>query len=181
MLQGELLVMPTDTVYGLVACCSKLDAVKRLYLAKSRINKPGTIIAASPQQLIELGCDEQQIQQAAEFWPASLSLVVDCIPKDPALLQNAVDIAVRIPDDDALIALLEVTGPLMTTSANLPDMTPAENIEEAYAYFGDTVDMYVDAGNRKAAKPSTIIKITNGDITVLREGAVTINNKDIAV
>jgi tRNA threonylcarbamoyl adenosine modification protein (Sua5/YciO/YrdC/YwlC family) len=174
-------VLPTDTVYGLAASAHDEQAVTRLYELKHRERKPGTIIAASVSQLIELGFDKTMLTKAAKFWPDSLSVVVPVSREIPYLDQGVGDQPLRIPKDEKLRALLEQTGPLVTSSANDPGEPTAETIEEAYAYFHDTVDFYVDGGTMAGRAPSTIIRIAaNGAIEVLRDGAVKITSSRLA-
>ena len=86
-----------------------------------------------------------------------------------------VSLAVRIPADSRIRELLSKTGPLLTTSANQPGEPTATNIAEAQAYFGDGVDFYADGGTIADHVPSTVIRIIDDAIEVLREGAVKID------
>jgi L-threonylcarbamoyladenylate synthase len=83
-------------------------------------------------------------------------------------------LAVRIPADKPLQKLLHQTGPLLTSSANHPGQPPANDIKAAEKYFGDEVDFYVDGGDLAGREPSTIIRIVDDAIEVLRQGAVKI-------
>ncbi len=169
---GAVGVIPTDTVYGVVASARNPEAVERLYKLKSRENKPGTIIAASIDQLVELGIKRRYLKAVEQFWPGSVSVE---IPHHLDYLhQSTGRQAFRIPDDKELLELLEQTGPLQTTSANLPGEPPATTAAEAKKYFGDSVDFYVDGGDLSGRKPSTIIKVVDDAIEVIREGAVKI-------
>jgi L-threonylcarbamoyladenylate synthase len=84
-------------------------------------------------------------------------------------------LAVRIPDKPELIELLEKTGPLATTSANDPGEPTAVNVDDAKQYFGDAVDFYEDGGDMSGNAPSTVVRIVDDAIEVLREGAVKID------
>jgi L-threonylcarbamoyladenylate synthase len=170
---GAVGIIPTDTLYGLVARAADQDAVERLYELKQRENKPGTIIAASIDQLVELGIKRRYLTAVEHFWPGAISVITPC--SDPALKylhQGKLSVPVRIPDDDELLALLHETGPLQTTSANLPGQKPAATVGDAEVYFGNTVDFYVDGGNLSEREPSTIIRIVDDAIEIVREGAV---------
>jgi L-threonylcarbamoyladenylate synthase len=81
-------------------------------------------------------------------------------------------LAIRLPADKDLQELLKRTGPLLTSSANLPGESPATNIAEARQYFGDKVDFYIDGGDLSNRQPSTIIRIIDDAIEVVRPGAV---------
>lgn len=173
--QGVVGVLPTDTVYGLVCMASSELAVERLFTVKSREANPGTVLAASVQQLIDLGLRGRYVKAVEHFWPNAISIVIPCADNLLYLHQGKRSLAVRIPDDEVLRGLLRQTGPLMTTSANHPGQPTANTIVEAKAYFGNDVDFYVDGGVLSDRPPSTIIRIVDDAIEVLREGAVKIN------
>jgi L-threonylcarbamoyladenylate synthase len=174
---GAVGVMPTDTVYGLVARAQDLVAVERLYALKHRDHKPGTIIAANIDQLVDLGIKRRYLTAVQQFWPGAVSVE---IPHQVAYLnQGTGRQAFRIPDNQALQELLLQVGPLQTTSANLPGEPPANTINEARAYFGDAVDFYIDGGDLSTNLPSTIIRIIDDAIEVVRQGAVRIEQADI--
>lgn len=174
--QGGVGVLPTDTVYGLVCRAADEGAVKRLYQMKSRENKPGTVIAARVQQLVELGIKARYLKAVEQFWPNAISIE---IPHSIAYLnQSTGRQAFRVAKGPAeLLNMLSITGPLLTSSANLPGKTPANNLAEAQNYFGDQVDFYIDGGNLSGQKPSTLIRIVDDAVEVLREGAVKIDEE----
>lgn len=170
---GAVGVIPTDTVYGLVARAADPDAVTRLYNLKHRVRKPGTVIAGSIQQLLELGLESKYIIADQQFWPGPISVV---IPHNIEYMNQGIGSQpFRIPDDEELRKLLLKTGPLQTTSANHPTEEPAANIREAQSIFGELVDFYVDGGEQFERPPSTIIRINNGKVEVIREGAAIIS------
>lgn len=169
---GAVGVIPTDTVYGLVCCAGNEEAVARLYGLKSRQNKPGTVIAASIEQLVGLGIKARYLKPVEHYWPNPISIE---IPHGIAYLnQGTGRQAFRIPADKKLQKFLEQVGPLQTTSANHPGEPEAANIEEAQKYFGDQVDFYVDGGDLSGRMPSTLIRIVDDAVEVLRAGAVKI-------
>lgn len=172
---GAVGVMPTDRVYGLVCRAADAQAVRRLYEVKQREGKPGTIIAAKPQQLIDLGLRARYVKAVEHFWPNPLSVVIPCGHELGYLHGGQHSLAVRIPADEQLRALLEQTGALLTTSANMPGEPVATTAEEVRAYFGDAIDFLVDGGTIVNRPPSTVIRIVDDAIEVLREGAVTID------
>lgn len=165
--------MPTDTVYGLVARAQDETAVMRLYALKNREQKPGTLIAASTNQLVALGVPQAAIDKVKQWWPNPLSAVLP-IKGNEYLHQNVSTLAMRVVADPKISALLEKTGPLLTTSANQPGEPHATNIDEAVAYFGDSVDFYVDGGTIKDTAPSTIIRPAADGIEVLRQGGISV-------
>jgi L-threonylcarbamoyladenylate synthase len=172
---GAVGVISTDTVYGIVARAADPAAVTRLYSIKSREYKPGTVIAASLEQLETLGLKHRYLKAVEQFWPGAVSVIIPAAdPSLEYLHRGKMSLAVRIPDDKQLQAVLKTTGPLLTSSANQPGAPPAINIDQAKAYFGDQVDFYVDGGDLSGRQPSTIIRVIDDAIEVIRPGAVDI-------
>lgn len=169
---GKVGVMPTDTVYGLVTSASNEAAVRRFYELKNREQKPGTLIAASTDQLLALGVPSEQVEAVAKYWPNPLSAVLTVNGND-YLHQGVGSLAMRVVANEKIRQLLEITGPLITSSANQPGQPPATTIDEAIAYFGDSVDFYVDGGTI-TAEPSTIIRPGTNGIEIIRQGSVTL-------
>jgi L-threonylcarbamoyladenylate synthase len=173
---GAVGVIPTDTVYGLVARAADPSAVARLYELKHRERKPGTLIAGSIEQFEELGLKHRYLKAVEQYWPGPLSVIIPCSEPSLAYLhQGVMSLAVRIPAQSEIAELLQKTGPLITSSANHPGEPTANAVDEARKYFGDTVDFYVDGGDLSDHKPSTIIRIIDDAIEVIREGAVKID------
>jgi L-threonylcarbamoyladenylate synthase len=172
LIKGGIGIMPTDTVYGIVAQAANKDAVNNLYKAKNREGKPGTVIAANPKQLIELGIDERYISQVLNLglWPNPVSVVLPA-PQSLYYLHQGMDsLAVRVGSNNQQRILLESTGPLLTSSANLPGEPVANNVDEAQNYFGDSVDFYVK-GSSQSKSPSTIVRLReDGSLEILRQG-----------
>jgi len=174
---GSIGVMPTDPLYGVVAQAADQVAVERLYKLKKREHKPGTLIAANIDQLAELGIKRRYLTAVEQFWPGAVSVIVPTA--DPALSylhQGKMTLAVRIPADKDLQKQLLKTGPLLTSSANQPGKKPATTIAEAKKYFGDEVDFYIDGGDLSGRQASTIIRIVDDAIEVVRQGAVRIES-----
>lgn len=171
--KGHIGVFPTDTLYGLVCVAENEEAVRRLYALKNREHKPGTLIAANVNQLIDIGVPRRYLKAVEQLWPNPLSIE---LPFDiDYITQGTGHMAFRVVADDVISKFLEVSGPLLTTSANHPGEQPANTIQEAINYFGDDVDFYVDGGDLSSRLPSTIIRIVDDEIEVIREGAVKIN------
>lgn len=174
--QGAVGVLPTDTVYGLVACATNQAAVGRVYYdVKRRGPKPGTLVAASIEQLESLGLKARYLKAVEQYWPNPLSVVIPCSDELIYLHLGKHSLAVRIPNNASFRAFLEQTGPLLTTSANHPAEPTATTLQMAADYFGDAVDFYVEGGDLSGRPPSTVIRIVDDAIEVLREGAVKID------
>lgn len=176
LLHGEVGVLLTDTVYGLVARAANPAAVERMYSLKHREQKPGTTIAATPEQLIDIGIDIDVVTKVAKYWPAPLSIILPLEENLHYLHQGVGSSPFRVVADEDLRLLLLRTGPLVTTSANQPGEPPARNIHEARAYFGEHVGFYVDGGEIGERQPSTIARLTNNRLEVVRPGAAVITN-----
>lgn len=172
---GAVAVIPTDTVYGVVARAADKAAVERLYALKHRHQKPGTLVAASIEQLVTLGIPRRYLTAVEQFWPGAVSVIIPSVPSLAYLDMGKMSLAIRIPAMPQLVEVLAQTGPLLTSSANLPGEPTATTVAEARAYFGDKVDYYQDAGNLSGHAPSTVIRIVDDAIEVLREGAVKID------
>jgi L-threonylcarbamoyladenylate synthase len=166
MQPGSVGVLPTDTVYGLVARANDEAAVKRLYELKHRENKPGTLIADRIEQLVSLGLKARYMKAVEQYWPGAISVIIPCGPE------------LTYPDYPELLKLLEATGPLLTSSANNPGEPTANTADEARKYFGETVDFYVDGGDLSSHQSSTVIRIVDDAIEILREGAVKIQENE---
>lgn len=171
---GAVGVLPTDTIYGIVAAAAMKAAVTRLYKIKHRDHKPGTIVAASIDQLASLGIPRRYVTAVEQYWPGPVSVVVPCDASLDYLHLGKFSLACRIPDSAELQKILQKTGPLLTSSANHPGDPPAHTVKEAEAYFNKEVDFYVDGGDYANHQPSTIIRVVDDAVEVLRHGAVTI-------
>ncbi|MGH7142202.1 MAG: L-threonylcarbamoyladenylate synthase [Candidatus Saccharimonadales bacterium] len=169
---GSIGVMPTDTVYGVVARATDKVAVERLYQLKKRDHKPGTIIAADIEQLVSLDLKRRYLKAVEQFWPGSISVVISCGSAELEYLHLGLSsLAVRIPADEELHQLLNQTGPLLTSSANTPGDPTANTVAEAKRYLGNRVDFYEDGGDLSGRQPSTLIRMVDDAVEVLRQGA----------
>jgi L-threonylcarbamoyladenylate synthase len=173
---GKVGVIPSDTIYGIVADASNMQAVSRIYELKQRDGKPGTIIAANIEQLVQLGIKKRYLTAVEHFWPNPISVVIPCFELDH-LHHGMGSVPVRIPKDAELPGLLAKTGALQTSSANITGKPGANTIREAIDYFGEQVDFYVDGGDLSNNKPSTVIRIVDDAVEVIRDGAVKIDEE----
>jgi L-threonylcarbamoyladenylate synthase len=169
---GQLVVMPTDTIYGLVCSARRPEAVERLYAVRQRNPQtPCIVLIGAVSQLEEFGIGLSTALQAqlANYWPGPTSIVLSCAdPKWKYLRRGRYTLAVRLPDYPALRSLLLAAGPLIAPSANLPGHPPATTVREAQAYFGEAVDVYIDGGTLTGA-PSRLIGLDPaGQTTTLR-------------
>ncbi len=176
---GKLVVLPTDTVYGIGTIATDAQAVQRLLHAKGRgRHMPPPILLAHAHTVDELAIDipEEARRLADAHWPGALTLILRARPElGWDLGETGGTIAVRMPDHARARQLLERTGPMAVTSANLTGEPPATCIDEALASFGESV-LYIDAGPTPASTPSTIIDCAHGAPKALRLGAVSLEN-----
>jgi L-threonylcarbamoyladenylate synthase len=176
--QGGIGIIPTDTLYGIVANALNKKAVLKVQEIKGRDDdKPFIILINSIKHLelfkIKVTKDQKEILE--KLWPGKVSIILPCNNKKFTYLHRGKNtLAFRIPKNEALRSFLNKSGPLIAPSANPQGLIPAKNTTEAKKYFGDQVDVYI-SGNKKEGKPSTVISIDEkGNIEVLREGAVKI-------
>lgn len=174
--RGELVVLPTDTVYGIGADAFTPSAVSALTEAKGRgrdVPVPvlvGTVRAANA--LVEsLGTYGQDLVDA--FWPGPLTLILRA---NRSLMWDLGDakgtVAVRMPLHPVALDLLKETGPMAVSSANRAGNPAATTVDEAQEQLGDSVDVYLDAGPCTDGVPSTILDLTTAVPRVLRKGAI---------
>lgn len=168
---NDICVIPTDTVYGVVGKLSSKQAVARMYEVKQRDpQKPvGTILAASLEQVAAITTSTAALDVARQYWPGPVSVILPASDDYTYAHKGEMSFAVRIPADEALRAFLEQTGPLASSSANVQAEPPATTVEEAKAYFGSSVPLYIDGGDLSGRAPSKIIRIDDtGTVTVIR-------------
>lgn len=173
--EGGVAVIPTDTIYGIVGKASDSSVVERIYRIRKRApQKPCIILISDIGELekFSITLSVEQKNQLEEYWskPDPVSIVLDC-PNDrfTYLHRGTHTLAFRMPHQEELRELLRRTGPIVAPSANTEGMSPAQNIEEAKKYFGDSIDMYIDGGDIQG-NPSKIIKLhKDGSVTILRE------------
>jgi L-threonylcarbamoyladenylate synthase len=175
--KGKIVVLPTDTLYGIHTPASNKESVEKVYEIRGRApEKPFIILIGSIEQLklfnIEVDTEAEKILN--KYWPGKVSIILPCPEEKFAYLHRGTKtLAFRLPNKTDLIDLLKQTGPLITTSVNPEGLEPAKTIEECKKYFGEEIDFYVDEGKLDSL-PSTLISISGGKITVLRQGEVKI-------
>lgn len=173
---GKLLVVPTDTVYGIAADPFAASAVDRLLTAKGRGRDfPSPVLVSSISQADALVPKISPLARVfmESFWPGALTVVLPArndLPLDLGVTGGTV--ALRQPDQVDLLQLLQENGPLAVTSANLHGLPPAQTIKQAQDYFSDKVAEYIDAGSSQIGEPSTIVKVEEAEYSVLRSGAI---------
>jgi tRNA threonylcarbamoyl adenosine modification protein (Sua5/YciO/YrdC/YwlC family) len=175
---GELAVVPTDTVYGLAADAFKPDAVAALLAAKGRGRQmPPPVLVGSRRAAFALVEDVSSSASDLidEFWPGGLTLV---FRSSRSLVWDLGDtrgtVAVRMPLHPVTLDLLKESGPLAVSSANISGSPPATTAADAESQLGEAVSVYLDGGPCSAEIPSTIVDVTGPVPKLLRSGAVTV-------
>lgn len=174
---GGLAIVPTDTVYGIIADATNESAINKVYEAKRRIyNKPLIIMISSIEMLFRYvdNVGETERKLIDKYWPGKLTILFKKSSKLPGLINNNGElIGIRYPDDEELIRLMnKLDRPLVSTSANLADegtITSVDKISEDLLKYID----YVYDGGFKKDVPSTIVKIVDNKIEFLRKGELT--------
>jgi len=181
--RNELVVLPTDTVYGIAANAFSPKAVEALLNAKGRDRTmPPPVLIPKVETLSALASDLPLVanQLAAAFWPGALTMVLKAQRSlEWDLGETRGTVALRVPDHKITLALLEDVGPLAVSSANLTGKDAAVNVQQAVEHFGDNVAVYLDGGASPKGEASTILDLTqvrDGEpIRVLRKGAISLD------
>jgi len=171
---GELVAVPTDTVYGVAADAFNAMGTSAIFVAKRRDRRaPLPVLVRSPKQLMGLvtTVPEEANRLMAAYWPGPLTIVVR---SEPHLAWDLGDsqgtVAVRMPFDDVTLEIIRAVGPLAVTSANLSGNPAATSAQLARTQLGDAVAVYVDGGPRTDTTPSTIVDLTRARPMILRSG-----------
>lgn len=174
--EGRLVVLPTDTVYGVGADAFDVAAVAALLAAKGRGRQmPPPVLVPNLRTVDGLATDVPDYAKAlmARFWPGPLTLILRA---QASLLWDLGEtngtVGLRMPDDPVALALLERTGPLAVSSANATGQPAATTVAEAAAMLGAAVRVYLDAGPSRGGLASTIVDCTGDAPRVLRQGGV---------
>ena len=172
--RGAAVVVPTDTVYGLAAFPENPDAVQWVFELKRRPDHKSLPVLAADVRALEtvVDMDESARLLAERFWPGPLTLALPRaagFDHDLGAGTNST-VAVRVPAHEVVLALLERTGPLAVTSANLSGEPAATTTDEARAAFGDAIPVYLEGGTCSGGA-STVVSLDEG-VSVLRSGPV---------
>jgi L-threonylcarbamoyladenylate synthase len=178
---GECIVLPTDTVYGIGVDAFSAEAVQRLLDAKNRgRDMPPPVLIAEPVLFRTLAADVPDAAQALadRHWPGALTVICRIQPSLQIDLGDTEGtIALRVPDHELARDILRSTGPMAVSSANISGQPAAVTCDEAIEQLGDSVSVYLDGGPLGGAggAPSTIVDFTrHGDGEVLRRGALSV-------
>ncbi len=176
--RGRLVIIPTDTVYGIGADAFNADAVAALLAVKGRgrqMPPPVLVSAKTTLEALASGIPDWARALVDQFWPGPLTLVLHqqtSLQWD--LGETRGTVAVRMPDHDVALELLSRTGPMAVSSANRTGLPAALDADEAENMLGERVRVILDAGPTPGPVPSTIIDCTTDEGRVLRRGVITL-------
>jgi tRNA threonylcarbamoyl adenosine modification protein (Sua5/YciO/YrdC/YwlC family) len=178
-LRGELIVIPTDTVYGIGTRPDDPGATARLFDAKRRprdLELPILVPDAATAERIAR-FDDTARRLAARHWPGALTLVLERTTASSTwdLGGNRATVGVRMPDDPTALGVLERTGPLAVTSANISGEPTPATCAELETLFGDSVSVVLCADGELSGTASTVVDCTVDPPTILRAGAIDID------
>lgn len=174
--RGELVVIPTDTVYGIAARVDRPKALEALFEAKGRpVDLSLPVLVANRDQAQSLGVFEDEVSRLiGAFWPGPLTVIVPRAAGFSAELGgDGSTVGLRVPDHPVTRALLERSGPLATSSANVSGTETPRTVDRITEVFGDEVAVFLDAGPAPQTQPSTVVRIRGGELTVVRGGVLT--------
>ncbi|CAB4533537.1 MAG: threonylcarbamoyl-AMP synthase [Actinobacteria bacterium] len=177
--RAGLIVLPTDTVYGIGCDAFSAFAVNALLEAKGRGRQsPPPVLIPSLDTLRALTDNPPAVALtlAEKFWPGALTMILRAQPSlSWDLGETRGTVALRMPNNELALALLKEVGPLAVSSANLTGEPAANNVVEAENYFGTKVGVYLDGGASPSTKPSTIVDLTEaGVVKVVRLGVLSL-------
>ncbi|TAM61290.1 threonylcarbamoyl-AMP synthase [bacterium] len=171
---GGVIIFPTDTVYGIGCDPARESSIARIYAAKGRpAHKPLSLHLATVQELLEYAADNPSARRAAEaLLPGPLTIIVRRPPfVSPRVTADGPTLGLRVPDDTLCRAILEASGPLAATSANLSGAAPYTGGEQGHEQLPDA-DLIVEAGPTPRGVASTVIDLSGEQPVLIREGSL---------
>ncbi len=173
--KGGLVAFPTDTVYGLGALFNNPSAIEQLFRVKGRESaKAIAILVGNPSDVGLISSFPNQIANslAKRFWPGPLTLVVSSGPDLPSVLSPLPTIGIRMPDHPTAIKLLELSGPLAVTSANISGGPNATTAQEVFHQLKGLIPLILDGGSTPGGQPSTVVDCLGEKPVIIRRGPI---------
>lgn len=173
--EGEIVVFPTDTVYGLGANAFYSPGIIKLFEAKGRdANKAIAVLIGDLEQLDMLTeeMNETGKKLARKFWPGALTIVVPKKKDVPELLTAGNSIGIRMPNHPVALDLLKKFGPIAATSANLSGKNNPHDARDVHKQLNKRVPLILDGGRCIGGIPSTVVDISSNEVRILRPGAI---------
>ena len=175
---GKIVVFPTETVYGIGTNGLDENAIEKLYKIKQRPKeKPITLLVSDIEMIDKVAREINEIEYKLikKFMPGPLTIIL--MKKEfvsDILTAGSKFVGIRIPDNEIARKLIEYSGlPIATTSANLSGKVAKIDLEDIRIEFKDKIDYYIDGGTSKIGKGSTVVKVVENNIKILREGSIT--------
>ncbi|MBT3356185.1 threonylcarbamoyl-AMP synthase [bacterium] len=173
---GGVVVLPTDTIYGVSCSALNKNAIERVYsLRKRDLDKPCIILISKLEQLEEFGIEISSRMRSffEKIWPGKVSVILP-IPSSKQeefefLHRGKGSLGFRLPNFELIGRVIDQVGPLISTSANVQGFPFAKNTKEAREYFGSEIDFFLDVGELRST-PSSLVSITEDKLEILREG-----------
>ena len=174
---GGIVVFPTETVYGIGTNGLDKEAVERLYKIKERpLNKPISLLVSDYEMIEKVVKDINELEYKImkKFFPGPLTIILnkkDIVPD--IVTSGGSTVGIRMPEEEITRKLIEYAGvPIAAPSANISGKASGIDLQEIIKEFGDKVDCYIDGGKSKIGIGSTIVKVENNTIKILREGSI---------
>lgn len=178
-IKGKVVCFPTDTVYGVGCILFDNEAVEKIYSLKNRdLDKPLATLVPNPNSVLDISKDvsEDSLELMNKYWPGALTIIFPL--KENLNLRaccNLDTIGLRMPNSNIALAILNKLGPMATTSVNISGEAPLNDLSQIKSLFGDKIDYYIDDLQANISKlSSTVVKIVDGKIVILRQGDVII-------
>ena len=172
---GGLVAFPTDTVYGVGALAFDEKAVESIYAAKERpVEKAIPVLIGDQADLGKVAEDIPILatKLIARFWPGPLTVLVPKKPSLPVVVSATSTVGVRVPDHAVARSLLNLTGPMAVTSANISSQPSPTTADEVYQQLGSRIPLIIDGGRTPGGVPSTLVDCSGSEIQILREGPI---------
>ena len=177
--EGGIVAFPTDTVYGLACDCFNKKAIEKLYQIKERPSyKPINVLTDSVEKMYKVvdSINNKELELISKYMPGDLTLILNKNEKVPSILTAGIDtIGVRIPDNKIALAILKnFKNPLAVTSANKSGKTSGLEVADFIDVFNNQIDIIIDGGKTPIGVSSTIVKVKEDKIKILRQGNLVI-------
>jgi len=175
--KGNIGIFPTDTVYGIGCDSLNTNALKNLYSIKNRdSNKPINVLVSNIDMVNKFAKSINKIEKTLieTFWPGALTIIFDKSDIVPDLLTSGLDtIGIRMPDNEMCLEVINKFGkPLAMSSANIANKAPDFNLKELLTDFDNKVSFIINDKNLDNKLPSTIVRVENNEIKILRKGSI---------
>ena len=175
---GKIICFPTDTVYGVGCILGDSVALNKIYELKNRdLSKPLAILVPNIDSIYPFidNCPSLAIKYMNEYWPGALTLIFNKkVGVCDEFTKGLSTIGFRMPKSKVALAVLDKFGPLATTSINISNTPPLNNLEEIIKYFGDKIDYIIEDQEIISQVSSTIIDVSKNVPVVLRQGDIKI-------